>query len=192
MGVASHGRTVGTIVGRMKLSLGVVTMVVAALVLVAGVVLGLLPVKASITQLQPQLRLLSVGCGNGYLQTTPPVLRGNLVELPDEPRVYLPKDRYAQQCANAVGWRKYGAWGLTALGVLGLAITLAGAGSPRLSSARSGSKKSAASKKSGSKKSEAPKKKPAPKSPARKSTETDVDGPSAPAGSGGAHRRRAS
>jgi hypothetical protein len=164
----------------MKLSLGVVTMVAAALVLAAGVVLGLLPVQASITQLQPELRLLSVSCGNGYLQTTPPVLRGNLVELPDERGVYLPKDSYAQQCANAVGWRKYGAWGLTGLGVLGLASTLAGAGSPRSSSARPGSKKAPAPKK------------PAPKKPAPRPTETDVDGSAAPAGSGGAHRRRAS
>ena len=121
----------------MKRSLGVVTMVVAAVVLVTGIVIGLMPVKASITQLQPELRLLSVSCGNGYLQIPPPVVQGNLVQLPDEPGVYLTKDTFSQQCSSAVGWRKYAAWGLTAIGVLGLAIALSSANS------RSGSQPSA-------------------------------------------------
>jgi hypothetical protein len=100
-------------------------MVLATVVLVAGVVLGLLPVKATIVQLEPALRQLTVGCGNGYLTTTPPVQPGNLVELPGEPGVFLPRDNYASQCASAVGWHRYASWGLTALGVLGLAVALA-------------------------------------------------------------------
>jgi hypothetical protein len=43
--------------------------------------------------------------------------------------VYLPKDSYVRQCAHAVGWHKYVAWALTAIGVLGLAISVAGASS---------------------------------------------------------------
>jgi hypothetical protein len=179
----------------MKRSLGIVTMVVAAVVLVAGVVIGLMPVKASIIQLQPQLRLLSASCGNGYLQTTPPVLQGNLVQLPDEPGVYLAKDSYAQQCAHAVGWRKYVAWALTAIGVLGLAVTLAGANS------RSGPEPTvqrgvpARSKKQASKGNRA-----ATKHAAKDNEEAaeyageyahdEAQDPPASAGSGGAHRRR--
>lgn len=157
----------------MKRPLRVTTMVVAAVALLAGVVIGFMPVKASITQLQPQLRLLSVACGNGYLQTTPPVLQGNLVQLSDEPGVYLPRDSYAQQCTNAVGWRRYGAWALTVVGVLGLAFTVAGANS------RSGPRRPGPSGNAPSGRDVA----------ARKRDGDDEDGPAASAGSRGAHRR---
>lgn len=150
-------------------------MVVAAVVLVAGVVLGLLPVKATIVQLEPALRQLTVGCGNGYLTTTPPVQHGNLVELPGEPGVFLPKDNYADQCASAVGWHRYASWGLTALGVLGLAIALAG------SSGRSRGTGGKRRPRRGG---------PAAEAPAAPPVDATGD-PSAPAVSGrGVHRRR--
>ncbi|WP_028934225.1 hypothetical protein [Pseudonocardia spinosispora] len=152
----------------------------SALVLVAGVVMGLLPVTASITQVKPQLRLLTAECGNGFLLTTPPVLPGDLVALPSERDVFLPRQTYADHCSDAVGVRRYASWGLTALGVLGLAVTLAG----------------------GSSAPSTPKPRPEPKSKRAKQPEpepeldqhedepsSDEPGSSPTASSGGAHRR---
>ncbi|HZZ47813.1 MAG TPA: hypothetical protein VFE65_13085 [Pseudonocardia sp.] len=115
----------------------VLTMAVGAIVLVAGVWLGLTPIKASITQIKPELRLLSVSCGNGYLGVVPPVQHGNLVELPDEAGVYLPQATFDQHCSSAVGWRKYASWGLTGLGVLALAIAIAASSAGSTMSSRS-------------------------------------------------------
>jgi hypothetical protein len=122
----------------MKLSRRVFTIAVSALLLVAGVVIGLLPITATMTQVKPELRLLSVSCGNGFLLTTPSVQRGDLVALPGEEDVFLPRDSYAAHCSDAAGWRRYAAWGLTGIGVLGLALALsAGTGSGRSSQTRS-------------------------------------------------------
>jgi hypothetical protein len=112
-------------------------MAVGAIVLVAGVWLGLTPVKASITQIKPELRLLSVSCGNGYLGVVPPVQHGNLVELPDEAGVFLPQATFDEHCSSAVGWRKYASWGLTGLGVLALAIAIAASSAASSGPARS-------------------------------------------------------
>jgi hypothetical protein len=112
-------------------------MAVGAIVLVAGVWLGLMPVKASITQIKPELRLLSVSCGNGYLGVVPPIQHGNLVELPDEAGVFLPQETFDQHCSSAVGWRKYASWALTGLGVLALAIAIAASSAGSSTSSRS-------------------------------------------------------
>lgn len=127
----------------MKLS-RVAVIAVSALALVAGVWLGLLPIKASMTMISPDLRLLTVSCGNGYLGAGLSVHPGDLVEIPGEHAVYLPKASYDAYCRDAVGWRRYGAWGLTGLGVLGLAMTLATARTPG-SSALAGAARAGAS-----------------------------------------------
>lgn len=164
----------------MKVSRRVVAIAVSALVLVAGVVIGLLPVSASITQVKPQLRLLTAECGNGFLLTTPPVLPGDLVALPSERDVFLPRQAYVDHCADAVGWRRYAAWGLTAVGVLGLAVTLAGGGSAP--SSRAPKRAQAA------KPVQAAKREPEDEEPEIESS-SDEPGSSPTASSGGAHRR---
>jgi hypothetical protein len=103
---------------------------VSVLLLGAGVVLGFLPVRATLTQIAPELRLVTVSCGNGYLQATPPTQPGDLVALPGESGVYLPRGTYVEHCGEAAGWRRYAAWALTALGALGLAITFSAARTP--------------------------------------------------------------
>jgi hypothetical protein len=103
---------------------------VSVLLLGAGVVLGFLPVRATLTQIAPELRLVTVSCGNGYLQATPPTQPGDLVALPGESGVYLPRSTYVEHCGEAAGWRRYAAWALTALGALGLAITFSAARPP--------------------------------------------------------------
>lgn len=113
----------------MKLS-RVAVIALSVLALVAGAWLGLMPIKASMTQISPELRILSVSCGNGYLGAGLAVHPGDLVEIPGEHAVYLPKVDYDTHCGEAVGWRRYAAWALTGLGALGLAMTLAGARPP--------------------------------------------------------------
>ncbi|HTF50984.1 MAG TPA: hypothetical protein VK735_26365 [Pseudonocardia sp.] len=103
---------------------------ISGLLLVAGVVLGFLPVKATLTEIAPELRLITVPCGNVYLRNIPPTQPGDLVALPGEQGVYLPRASYVEHCSEAVGWRRYAAWGLTALGALGLAITFSAARTP--------------------------------------------------------------
>jgi uncharacterized membrane protein YgcG len=103
---------------------------VSAVLLVAGVVLGFMPVKTQLTEIQPELRLLNVSCGNNFLRASLPALPGNLVALPEEPGVYLPRADYDAHCGAAAGWKRYVAWGLTALGALGLALTFSAARTP--------------------------------------------------------------
>jgi hypothetical protein len=128
----------------MKLS-RVAVIALSVLALLAGAWLGLMPIKASMTQISPDLRILSVSCGNGYLGAGLPVHPGDLVEIPEAHPVYLPKADYDTHCGDAVGWRRYAAWALTGLGALGLAMTLAAgrsstsAGSLGSSGSRSGS-----------------------------------------------------
>lgn len=135
----------------MKLS-RVAVIAVSVLALLAGGWLGLLPIKATMTQISPVLRQMSVSCGNGYLGSSLPVHPGGLVEIPGEHAVYLPKAAYDTHCGEAVGPRRYAAWGLTALGVLGLAMTFAAARTPASSgsSAGSSSRSSGSSESSGS------------------------------------------
>lgn len=121
----------------MKLS-RVAVISVSALALLAGVFLGLAPVRATLTQISPELRLLHVTCGNGYLRVTPPERPDALVELPGEPGVFVPRATYDEHCAIAAGWRRYPAWGLTALGALGLALTFAAGRSTPLPSPEAG------------------------------------------------------
>jgi hypothetical protein len=103
---------------------------ISAVLLVVGVVLGFVPVKATLTEIAPELRLITVPCGNVYLRNIPPTQPGDLVALPGESGVYLPRASYVEHCSESVGWRRYAAWGLTALGALGLAITFAAARTP--------------------------------------------------------------
>lgn len=103
---------------------------ISASLFVAGVVLGFLPVTATLTQITPRPRLVTVSCGNGYLRATPPAQPGDLVALPGETGVYLPRDTYAAHCGQAAGWKPYAAWALTALGALGLAVTFSAARAP--------------------------------------------------------------
>jgi hypothetical protein len=103
---------------------------VSAVLLVAGVALGFMPVRTQLTEIQPELRLLNVSCGNNFLQASLPELPGNLVALPEEPGVYLPRADFDAHCGAAAGWKRYVAWGLTALGALGLALTFSAARTP--------------------------------------------------------------
>lgn len=104
----------------------------AAIVLAAGLVIGLIPVSTALTEISPQLRLVTISCGDGYLPARPPAGPGDLVELPAQPPVLLPGASYAEHCALAVGWRRYVSWILTVLGALGLAVCLARARTARL------------------------------------------------------------
>jgi hypothetical protein len=103
---------------------------VSAVLLVAGVVLGFMPVRTQLTEIQPELRLLNVSCGNNFLRASPPELPGNVVALPEEPGVYLPRADFNAHCGAAAGWKRYVAWGLTAIGALGLALTFSAARTP--------------------------------------------------------------
>jgi hypothetical protein len=103
---------------------------VSTVLLVAGVALGFMPVRTQLTEIQPELRLLNVSCGNNFLQASLPELPGNLVALPEEPGVYLPRADFDAHCGAAAGWKRYVAWGLTALGALGLALTFSAARTP--------------------------------------------------------------
>lgn len=132
----------------MKLS-RVAVIALSVLALVAGAWLGLMPIKASMTQISPELRILSVSCGNGYLGAGLAVHPGDLVEIPGEHAVYLPKADYDTHCGEAVGWRRYAAWALTGLGALGLAMTLAAARTPT-SVGSSGSSSTRSSRSAGS------------------------------------------
>jgi hypothetical protein len=114
----------------MRFSRRIAVIAVSAVLLVVGVVLGFTPVKATMTEIEPDLRLLTVSCGNGFLQASPPLQPGDLVALPQDPVVYLPRADYATHCADAAGWKRYAAWGLTALGALGLAITFSASRTP--------------------------------------------------------------
>ncbi|HEX4252707.1 MAG TPA: hypothetical protein VH008_32895 [Pseudonocardia sp.] len=114
----------------MRFSRRIAVIAVSAVLLVVGVVLGFIPVKATMTEIEPELRLLTVSCGNGFLQASPPLQAGDLVALPQNPVVYLPRADYATHCAEAAGWKRYAAWGLTAVGALGLAITFSAARTP--------------------------------------------------------------
>lgn len=113
--------------------------VLSAVVLVGGVVLGLLPVHTTLTQVAPELRLLTVSCGDGYLGGSPTARPGDLVELPVDGGVLLPRSAYTAHCDEAVGgWRRPLAWALTAVGALGLAAGVVngrtfGSGMPRAS-----------------------------------------------------------
>lgn len=93
-----------------------------------GVWLGLTPIRAQMTAISPDLRRLDVSCGNGYLGESPRVQAGDAIEPPGEPGVLVRVSDYRAYCDPAVGQRRLGSWALTALGALGLAITLAGAG----------------------------------------------------------------
>jgi len=114
----------------MRFSRRIAVIAVSAVLLVMGVVLGFTPVKATMTEIEPDLRLLTVSCGNGFLQASPPLQPGDLVALPQDPVVYLPRADYATHCAEAAGWKRYAAWGLTAIGALGLAITFSASRTP--------------------------------------------------------------
>jgi len=104
-----------------------VLIVGSAIVLAAGLVIGFVPVSTTLTEISPQLRLVPVSCGNGYLPASPSARPGDVVELPAQPPVLLPRTSYAQHCALAVGWRRFASWILTVLGALGLAVCLASA-----------------------------------------------------------------
>jgi heme exporter protein D len=106
--------------------------VLSLVLLVAGVVLGFTPARATLTEVAPQLRQINVTCGNAYLRHTPPTQAGDLVALPDEAGVLAPRSAYVANCDAAIGWRRWAAWALTVLGVLGLAITFATGRTPPL------------------------------------------------------------
>jgi len=114
----------------MRFSRRVAVIAVSVLLLVVGVVLGFMPVNATLTEIAPHMRLITVPCGNVYLRNIPPTQPGDLVALPGESGVYLPRASYVEHCSESVGWRRYAAWGLTAIGALGLAITFSAARTP--------------------------------------------------------------
>jgi hypothetical protein len=108
----------------------IVLVIIALVLLAAGVVLGFTPARATLTEVAPELRQITVSCGNNLLRHTPAVLPGDLVALPDDPSVLVPRAGYQANCDVAVGWRRWTAWALTGLGVLILAVTLAAARTP--------------------------------------------------------------
>ena len=110
----------------------IVIIVLSLVLLVAGVVLGFTPARATLTEVAPQLRQIDVHCGNSYLRHTPPVQAGDLVALPEDAGVLVPRAGFVANCDAAVGWHRWAAWALTVLGVLGLAITFAVGRTPKL------------------------------------------------------------
>jgi len=104
----------------------------AAVALAAGLVIGLMPIGTTLTEISPRVRLVAVSCGDGYLPANPPARPGELVEVPTRPPLLLTRSSYAQHCGLAVGWRRHLAWLLTVLGALGLAVRVATTRTARL------------------------------------------------------------
>lgn len=97
--------------------------VVGGLVLAAGVVVGLRPISADITLVNPRIVELAVPCGIGYIPGLPGAQ--DPVPLRDEPGVAVPRAAYDQHCDMAVSWQPFAAWALTTVGLLGLALLFA-------------------------------------------------------------------
>lgn len=95
----------------------------AGVALVAGMFFGLQPLTASLTQITPDVRVLNVPCGIGYLPGAPD--SADPVPLRGDPGVALPHKVYADHCSEVTGWHPWVAWILTAIGLGGIALIFA-------------------------------------------------------------------
>lgn len=95
-----------------------------ALVLIAGAFVGLRPIAADITVVNPRVIELAAPCGIGYIPGIPG--RQDPVPLRAAPGVAVPRAAYDQHCDLAISWQPFAAWGLTTVGLLGLALLFAG------------------------------------------------------------------
>lgn len=109
--------------GGVKSSVRLAVIALAGVVLIAGMFFGLQPIKASLTQITPDVRVLTVPCGVGYLPGVPD--SSDPVLLKDHPGVALPQQVYADHCSEVSGWHPWVAWILTALGLGGIALIFA-------------------------------------------------------------------
>ncbi len=108
----------------MKSSVRLIVVAVAAVALLAGMFIGLRPLSASLTQISPDVRVLTVPCGIGYLPGVPDP--ADPVPLKSDPGVFLPHKTYAEHCSLVTGWQPWVAWILTAIGLGGMAVLFAG------------------------------------------------------------------
>ncbi len=107
-----------------KSSFQLAVIATAAVLLVVGMFFGLHPISTVVTQVNPELRDLTVPCGIGYLPGVPGTT--DPVRLRDNRDVLLPRAAYAEHCALATSWQPYVAWSLTGVGLLGLAMLFVG------------------------------------------------------------------
>lgn len=102
----------------------IVTVAVAGLLLTAGMVLGIRPISTTLTLVSPEVRELTVPCGIGFLPGVPLAGTGETVQLATGQLVA--RRTYAEYCELAAGWSPYLPWGLTGVGIAGLALLFAG------------------------------------------------------------------
>ena len=108
----------------MKSSVRLIIVAVAAVALVAGMFVGLRPLTASLTQISPEVRVLTVPCGIGYLPGVPDP--ADPVPLKSDPGISLPHKVYAEHCSLVTSYQPWLAWILTAFGLGGMAMLFAG------------------------------------------------------------------
>lgn len=108
----------------MKASVRFALVALGALVLIAGTFVGLRPITADITVVSPQIIEVAAPCGIGYIPGIPG--SQDPVPLRGAPGVAVARGAYDQHCDLAVSWQPFVAWGLTTLGLLGLALLFAG------------------------------------------------------------------
>ena len=109
---------------RVKSSVRLIIVAVAAVALMAGMFVGLRPLSASLTQISPEVRVLTVPCGIGYLPGVPDP--ADPVPLKSDPGVSLPHKVYAEHCSLVTSYQPWLAWILTAIGLGGMAMLFAG------------------------------------------------------------------
>ncbi len=97
---------------------------VAGLILVVGMFVGVRPISTTLTVLSPEVRELTAPCGIGFLPGVPGRAAADTAQLPTGELV--PRRTYAEFCDIAAGWSPYLSWGLTAIGIVGLALVFAG------------------------------------------------------------------
>jgi hypothetical protein len=106
-----------------KASVRFALVALGALVLIAGTFVGLRPITADITVVNPRIIEVAAPCGIGYIPGIPGA--ADPVPLRTEPGVAVPRAAYDQHCDLAISWQPFAAWGLTTVGLLGLALLFA-------------------------------------------------------------------
>lgn len=97
---------------------------VGAAILIVGAVIGLRPINTAITVVSPEIMDVTVSCGIGYLPGIP--IAEDPVPVKSAPGVLLPRAAYADHCDLVTSWQPFVAWGLTGVGLLGLALLFVG------------------------------------------------------------------